>query len=438
MGEGLLAVLPRRPQALLIKYRRLEGAAAIISASATRCEAGQTITLNGKDSGAPARLSSTTTGISATEQRPKRGVAHVYTRPGEYTVELKVLTERGNADQTSTVLTVSPADTMPPRLVAAASGRPDRVTVTFSEPVDPTTAACVENYTIEPRVQVLAAKPVPGSTAVTLSTSPLTVGTAYTLTVNGARDLAASPHTIAPGSREHFRYSALYAWWRLDDGQNGTVVDSSGNGHHGTLSGKDRGPSPVTSQRGRVLSFDGKGDVVETDTNLADLTMPFTIAVWVNPASTQVEHADILGNHGEPYVGLSLQQQDRQTNLYGFGCGDGKRWEGMGPVQLTAGTWQHVAVVCDGHYAVLYVNGVEKTRNPASGPFAPNPNQKFKLGQGYHSGRYFHGLLSDARIYARALSVGEIAALVAPQPAARSVHTQIETRAGKTAATNDR
>ncbi len=160
--------------------------------------------------------------------------------------------------------------------------------------------------------------------------------------------------------------------------------------------------------------------------------------MWVNPASTQVEHADILGNHGEPYVGISLQLQDRQTNLYGFGCGDGKRWQRAGPVQLAAGIWQHVAVVCDGHDAVLYLNGVKKTRNPASGPLAPKPNQNFKLGQGYHSGRYFHGLLSDARIYSRALSVGAIAALVAPQSVERSVHTQNETRAGETAATNGR
>ncbi len=187
-----------------------------------------------------------------------------------------------------------------------------------------------------------------------------------------------------------------------------------------------------------MLRFDGKADVVETYTTLSDLTMPFTIAIWVNPASTQVEHADILGNHGEPYVGLSLQQQDRQTNSYGFGFGDGKRWQGTGPVQLAAETWQHVAVVCDGHDAVLYVKGVAKSRTPASGPLAPNQNQNFKLGQGYHSGRYFHGLLSDVRIYGRALSVGEVAALVAPKPAERPVPGQSPTRAGETPAPEGR
>ena len=94
-----------------------------------------------------------------------------------------------------------------------------------------------------------------------------------------------------------------------------------------------------------------------------------------------------------------------------LGYGDGAKWQGTGSVQLKAGEWQHVAVVCDGQSAVLYLNGVEKSRNAAKGPLAPNPNQNLKLGQGYHTGRYFHGLLSDVRIHRQALSAAEVAAL---------------------------
>ncbi len=294
-------MLPRRPQALLIKYRRLDGTAALISASPSVCEAGQRITLNGNDSRVPgAAVVGYHWNLGDGTSAEGSCVEHTYTKPGAYTVGLNVLTEQGATDKTTTVVTVTPADTTTPVLAAVASGRTDRVTVTFSELVDPATAATAANYAIEPGIEVLAASPVSGTTAVTLTTSPLTEGTAYTLTVNGVRDLASSPHIIAPDSRKAFRYTALYAWWRLDDGLNGTAVDSSGNGHHGTLTGSDHGPTPTPSTCGQVLSFDGKADVVETDTTLSDLTMPFTIAVWVNPASTQVEHVDILGNHGEP------------------------------------------------------------------------------------------------------------------------------------------
>ena len=149
-------------------------------------------------------------------------------------------------------------------------------------------------------------------------------------------------------------------------------------------------------------------DCVDTGTCLPNLALPLSITVWVNPAATQVMHADILGNHGEPYAGINLQQDGTKTNAFGFGYGDGQRWQGTGSAQLQADQWQHVAIVCDGQQAVLYVNGVEQSRGPAQGPLAPNPKQNFKLGQGYHSSRYFHGLLSDVRIYRKALSAADL------------------------------
>ena len=137
-----------------------------------------------------------------------------------------------------------------------------------------------------------------------------------------------------------------------------------------------------------ALRFDGSDAYVDTGTHLPNLQMPFSISLWVKPAATQVEHADILGNHGEPYVGISLQQEGTNTNLFGFGYGDGQRWQGAGPTQLKTDEWQHVAVVCDGEASILYVDGVEKARGPGQGPVAANSSQNFKLGQGYHSGRY--------------------------------------------------
>ena len=165
--------------------------------------------------------------------------------------------------------------------------------------------------------------------------------------------------------------------------------------------------------RGTVLRFDGTDAYVETETCFPDLAMPLSIALWVNPASTQSEHADILGNHGEPFVGVNLQQEATNTNYFGFGFGDGQKWQGTGSTPLKAGRWQHLAVVCDGETSILYVNGVEKSKGPGKGRLAANPSQNFKLGQGYHSGRYFHGLLSDVRIYREALSPAEVAELAA-------------------------
>jgi hypothetical protein len=100
-----------------------------------------------------------------------------------------------------------------------------------------------------------------------------------------------------------------------------------------------------------------------------------------------------------PYQGCN-------TNAFGFGYGDGTRWLGTGPVKLAADVWQHVAIVCDGRHAIMYVNGVQKSKRPANRPLAINPYQRFRLGLGYKPGfgRCVHGLLQDVRIYRRALS----------------------------------
>jgi hypothetical protein len=319
--------------------------------------------------------------------------------------------QQGGTDVASTSIIVTAADTTPPALLGVASGNPDKVVVTFSKPIEQAGAETLANYSLDQGAKVLSAALGVNLSSVTLTTSPLAENGDYTLAVANVKDRARQANVIAPDSRKTFRCSNLFAHWRLDDGQGDAAVDASGGGHHGIMMGSQGGPVWAKSTRGNVLSFDGVDDIVETDTFLRDLAMPFSITLWVNPAATQMEYACILGNHGEPFVGINLQQDGKKANLYSFGYGDGKRWQGVGQAQLQADEWQHVAVVCDGETAILYVNGAEKARAAAKGPLAPNRQQNFKLGQGYHTGRYFHGSLSDVRIHRKALSAEEVANL---------------------------
>ena len=418
MENGLAVTLPNRRQAAIITYQRVSVLAAVISAGAAKCEVLEAVAFAGKDSFAPkGEIAgySWDFGDGATATGP--AAEHAYKTPGTYAVKLTVKDAEGAADTAAATVTVTPVDATPPEIVSAGSGRKDRVVVTFSKPLDRASAETVSNYSIDRGVKVLAAALAADPCTVTLTTSPLSEGVDYTLAVSNIKDVARKPNTIAADSRKALRYSGLFARWRLDDGKGDLAVDSSGNGHHGSLAGAGGGPAWTRTARGVALSFDGVDDYVEADNCLPDLAIPFSIALWVNPAATQVEYADILGNHGEPYVGISIQQDKTSTNLFGFGFGDGTKWQGAGCTQLKAGQWQHLAVVCDGRESVLYVDGAEKCRGPGKGPLAPNPNQNFKLGQGYHGGRYFHGLLMDVRIYGRALAAGEVAAL-AKEPGA--------------------
>jgi hypothetical protein len=138
-------------------------------------------------------------------------------------------------------------------------------------------------------------------TKVTLTTTPLAGEGSYTLTVGGIADASPRANPVAPGARATFRHSPLLAHWRLDDGPGDCAMDASGNGHHGFLRGARGGPAWTEGPRGTVLAFDGVEDCVEADNGLPELAMPFTIALWVRPGAAQVRHADILGNHGEPF-----------------------------------------------------------------------------------------------------------------------------------------
>jgi hypothetical protein len=208
--------------------------------------------------------------------------------------------------------------------------------------------------------------------------------------------------------------SEFLAHWKLNETA-GPAADSSGAGLVSKFLGSKGGPAWANVAGRAGLQFNGVDDVMETGTRLRDLRLPFSIALWINPAATQLEYANILGNHDEPFRGIAIQQEGNTMNSFGVGFGDGKQWQGVGPVQLSADVWQHLALVCDGENAILYVNGVEKSKRAATGPFLPNADQEFKLGQGYRSGRFFHGLLSDVRIYRKALTSEAVRAMSAPK-----------------------
>jgi alpha-galactosidase len=92
-----------------------------------------------------------------------------------------------------------------PPLVTSAYATPTTVAITFSEPVEQATAQNAANYSIDNKISISAAVLQPDLCTVNLTTSALTKGTTYTLTVNNVRDRAATPNTIAPNTKATFQ-----------------------------------------------------------------------------------------------------------------------------------------------------------------------------------------------------------------------------------------
>jgi serine/threonine protein kinase len=214
------------------------------------------------------------------------------------------------------------------------------------------------------------------------------------------------PPPAAPAERLS---AGLLAHWKMNEGKGQTARDSSGKDRHGTLQG---GAEWVVSAKRRALGFDGATGFLDSGAAFPELATAFTFALWVNPAAEQKPHANLLATHSAPPIKGASLEQSAHPNAYYFVMGNANGWQvSRPPVQLTADTWQHLAAVFDTTEVVFYLDGVEKVRFKTVGHPVANTKDTLKLGQGCLPNRFFKGLLSDVRIYGRALPAAEVLAI---------------------------
>ena len=116
-----------------------------------------------------------------------------------------VLSAKSPAIQVNT-----PVDNAPPiPVLVSGAGDGLRVHVLFAEPVDRTSAQTVANYVINPAdagITIGAASLAPDQKTLTLTTSKMTRGTDYALTMSNIADRAAVPNIIPPNTAFPFKY----------------------------------------------------------------------------------------------------------------------------------------------------------------------------------------------------------------------------------------
>lgn len=189
-----------------------------------------------------------------------------------------------------------------------------------------------------------------------------------------------------------------------------TVNDSSGYFQRGTLvsgEGDDLNKVVAGAVGNYALTFDGNDKLAVNDAFSLSLDRgAFTQSVWIKPASG-AGAAGVISEFDENpemrYPSIYL------TGALGLTAGFGNfyDWHEFSSADnvLTADTWNLVTARFDGTTYSLFVNGVQVAETEAMSGLQPYPATRFNIGDG------FVGEIDDVRVFARALSDGEINAM---------------------------
>ena len=213
----------------------------------------------------------------------------------------------------------------------------------------------------------------------------------------------------------------LIGHWRLDDGSGSVAADSSLHGNDGDLYGE---ASWTAGHVGGALSLDGAGDYVGLgDSDSLKPSLPLTMTAWVKLSETGIFQAimnldkkDYDGEHRIYGGQLLVLNTGKLMVSYGDGQADYSGYSKIGQTELQADTWYHVAGVIRGaHNMSLYINGQDDGgETKGAGGEIVYSDGTAELGSRSGSALFLHGVIDDARIYHRALTAAELAALAGP------------------------
>lgn len=154
-------------------------------------------------------------------------------------------------------------------------------------------------------------------------------------------------------------------------------------------------PSAVA---GTALDFDGTDDVVDLRT-LSLSGSALTLQAWVQPDAVNNQRTVVSVGSG---TGLHIENGKA---VYSVNIG-GTSQSVTGSVDLTPGTWYHLAGTFDGTTLRVYVDGIEDGSQAAAGSYALLENGYIGAGSGVTSA--FDGRVDEVAIWTVARSANEI------------------------------
>jgi hypothetical protein len=202
---------------------------------------------------------------------------------------------------------------------------------------------------------------------------------------------------------------SLVGLWKLDETEGSIAADSSGNGNNGTVLGD---PQWVQGQINGALDFDGDGDYVNCGNAaiLGDMD-ELTVCAWVTIRSIQGDWRVIVAK-GENAWRLSNVNLDPRFH---FGI---TWWQAPDTYSVDGATvvgydeWHHACGTFDGTNINVYLDGVPDGSSSTTEPIGTASTDTLISENPESTGRHWDGLIDDVRVYDRALTEGEIQAVM--------------------------
>ncbi len=203
----------------------------------------------------------------------------------------------------------------------------------------------------------------------------------------------------------------LAGYWPLDGNTlnwaTGKVQDVSGNGNTGQLISMSTTTSPVPGKIGQALKFAGSSTYISASASASAST--YSVSLWIRyQGSTPISNIKVALSYGSGSAGSTLWM--------GY-ASDGSLAISNSNVDIKSSTissstsWQHLVAVVSGGTLRAYMNGVLV----GSASMGSRAADTLLLGEyiGYIGTFSFPGIIDDVRVYNRALSASDIAALYA-------------------------
>ncbi|HUT29891.1 MAG TPA: LamG domain-containing protein, partial [Sedimentisphaerales bacterium] len=208
----------------------------------------------------------------------------------------------------------------------------------------------------------------------------------------------------------------LRVWYKFDETAGSDAPDSSGREYDGIVYGE--GSWDANGYYDGCISFEDNGNVVVPMGVLEEIGRQITITVWINNATSEDDDNVICAaGWGEelPYMRVSVPDEDHDVSWRaGNDTNDSMTWDGGNPAAWKD-SWNHFAFVKneDQGKMQIYLNGLPAAESTiaSSGTLAGMRDQRFKIAAETQDSSGYEGRIDEFRVYDRALSADEIAAI---------------------------